>query len=198
MGGGISNQFQLLDDETSHLRMDRQEISFHDQVKLLAHICLILKSMKGDILEIGVWKGKSLALMSHFSNGCKVIGIDPLEFKNQEEEVTYFSKKMFPFAVVIADYAELAIKEVLRHSRSFKLVHIDGGHETRNVLLDFLLYAPLLLSGGFLVFDDYGDHQFSPKVKPSVDLLIEAGLVEDFEIIGQIKEFPNSFVLRKK
>jgi hypothetical protein len=127
-----------------------------------------------------------------------VIGIDPMEFKNQLEEVTHFGKTLFPSALVIVDYAERAIKEVLLHSGSFKLVHIDGGHETRNVLLDFLLYAPLVLRGGFLVFDDYSDYQFSPKVKPSVDLLIEAGLVEDFEIIGQLKEFPNSFVLRKK
>jgi hypothetical protein len=193
----ISSRFQTLSDVTSRLRMDREEISFHDQVKLLGHLCLILKSVKGDILEIGVWKGKSLALMSLFSDGSKVIGVDPLEFKNQQEEVNYFRQEMFPSAVIIADYAEYAVNEVLRHSRNFKLVHIDGGHKSRNVCLDFLLYSPLVLSGGFLVFDDYGDHEFSPEVKPSVDMLIKNGLVEDFVIIGQIKEFPNSFILRK-
>ena len=43
--------------------MERSELSFHDQVKLLGFLANILKDKKGDIVEIGVWKGKSLALM---------------------------------------------------------------------------------------------------------------------------------------
>jgi hypothetical protein len=193
----ISNTFRILAEESTHSRMDRQEVSFHDQVKLLGHLCLVLNSTKGDLLEIGVWKGKSLALMSYFSTDSKVIGIDPLEFKNQKAELLFFKEAIFPSAIIIEDYAEYAVQEVVKHSTSFKMIHIDGGHEMRNVVLDFLLYSPMLICGGFLVFDDYGDHQFSPNVKPAVDLLISSGLVKGFEVIGQLLEFPNSFILRK-
>ena len=194
----ISDRFRILADENTNARMIRQEISFHSQVKLLGHLCLIMKSMEADILEIGVWKGKSLALMSQLSNKSKVIGIDPLEFENQKDELFYFKEAIFPSAIIVESYAEHAVHEVLQHSSSFKLIHVDGGHEMRNVFLDFLLYSPMLVSNGFLVFDDYGDQKFSPSVKPAVDLLISSGLVFGFEVIGQLPEFPDSFVLRKK
>jgi cephalosporin hydroxylase len=194
----ITLQFEKLSKHEDRLRMDRKEISFHSQVKLLGHLLLQTESIKGDVLEIGIWKGKSLSLMSYFTKAGKVIGIDPFEFRNQKAEVEYFSKAMFKDAILIPDFSEHAIKKVLEYSNGFKLIHIDGGHEMKNVLLDFLIYSPFIVEGGYIVFDDYGDFEFSPRVKPSVDLLVENGLTADFEVIGQISEFPSSYILRRR
>jgi hypothetical protein len=82
-------------------------------------------------------------------------------------------------------------------STQLKLLHIDGGHLEKNVIWDFLLYSPLLKTGGFLVFDDYNDSKFSPQVGPTVDLLKKHGYFKDFQIIGTTRDFPNSYVLQK-
>jgi hypothetical protein len=193
----ISNQFEFFASDTNRPKMQRPELSFHSEVKLLGHLALFLDNLQGDTLEIGVWKGKSLALLSLLTKNGKVIGIDPLEFDQQKEELNYFHQRIFKEALIIEAYSEIAVRDVLQVTGSLKLLHIDGGHEFRNVILDFLLYSPLVLPGGFIVFDDYGDDQFSPQVRPSVHMLIDFGLASNFEIIGQVKQFQNSFIMKK-
>jgi len=178
-------------------RMERREISFHDQVKLLAYLLLFMKGkIQGDILEIGVWKGKSLALIESFSESGKTYGLDYCLFENQFEEISFFQKKFFPQAKVIAKSAEMATAEVFQTSEALKLLHIDGGHERDNVWADFLIYSNLVKPGGFIVFDDYVD-PLSPHVGPAVDELNARGFFRNYEVIGQLEAFPSSFVLRK-
>ena len=58
--------------------MARRELSFHDHVRLRGYLCLLLEGIPGDLVEIGVWKGKSLVLMNEISNRQRwVIGLDP-------------------------------------------------------------------------------------------------------------------------
>lgn len=179
------------------VRMARQEMSFHSDIKLLGFLSKILSEIEGDILEIGVWKGKSLFFMEKFSKLGNIIGIDPCEFENQSEEIQFYRESMKSKSVLIQNYSELALPQLLNISTKLKMLHIDGGHLEKNIIWDFMLYAPLLISGGYLIFDDYMDNQFSPEVKPTVDLLKKNGFFRDFQIIGIIHEYPNSFVLQK-
>ena len=193
----LTSEFDSCAAHSDRPRMDREELSFHSDVKLLGHLCLEVEPLPGDILEIGVWKGKSLALMYRLSSNTKIIGIDPFEFDKQFEETSFFRDRIFKEAILIKDYAEFAFQHVFEMTRKLKLLHIDGGHEPRNVVLDFLLYSGLLVPGGYIVFDDYGDFQYSPQVRPTVDMLIKNGFTNQFELIGQIREYPNSFVLKR-
>ncbi|MDE1193805.1 MAG: class I SAM-dependent methyltransferase [Pseudomonas sp.] len=63
--------------------------------------------------------------------------------------------------------SELCAERFYNLSPKVALLHIDGGHAGRNVLLDFLLYSPSVVPGGFIVFDDYGDYLHSPEVGPA-------------------------------
>jgi len=179
--------------------MARREISFHDHVRLLGYLCLLLDNQPGDIVEIGVWKGKSLCLMNE---ACKqqrrIIGIDPLALPKQYEEFTHYKKALFPNAKIIHGFSELCGERFYSLSPQVALLHIDGGHEGRNVLLDFLLYSPSVLPGGFIVFDDYADHQYSPEVGPAVDILRAGGYFRGFQIIGCTHGFENSYVIQKQ
>lgn len=179
--------------------MPRKELSFHEQVKFLGYLCLLVESMPGDIIEIGVWKGKSLAFMNEMcSRKRKVIGIDPMELHNQAEELIFYHQHIFPEAILIQGYSEFSIERAYQYSSRIAILHIDGGHLGRNVLLDFLLYSPSLLSGGFLVFDDYTDWEYSPEVGPAVDMLRAGGYFKDFHIFGSVPGYANSYLLQKK
>jgi hypothetical protein len=195
----LGAEFDKVNRRKLHRYMERREVSFHSDVKLLGYAAIASRGITGDILEIGVWKGKSLALMHRLAGrDSKAIGIDPLELEGQDKEIAVFQKKLFPKVVVVQSYSEYGPAQVLALSRTFKIVHIDGGHFARNVWIDFLAYAQFVVPGGYLIFDDYADVKFSPEVGPAVDAMRELGLFEDFEIIGQVQPYANSYVLRRR
>ena len=179
--------------------MRRRELSFHDHVKLLGYLALECKDLDGDILEIGVWKGKSLALMDRLSSkSTKIFGIDPCEVAGQEFELREFLNRLVPEAKIIIDFSEKALLNFKDLTNKIKILHIDGGHFEKNVWSDFLLYSKFVISRGYIVFDDYNDHFHSPEVKLAVDGMLNKNLFNDFEILGVLKQFSNSFVIQKK
>lgn len=180
------------------LAMERRELSFHDQVRLLGYLTFLIAELPGDLVEIGVWKGKSLMLMNEVCNHeRRVIGIDPFELPNQFEEFSYYKDLMLPDAQVVRGFSELSAERFYNLEPSVALLHIDGGHKRRNVVLDFLLYSPSVVSGGFIVLDDYRDFQHSPEVGPTVDLLRATGFFEGFNVLGSVHGFENSYVLQR-
>jgi len=183
------------------LAMSRRELSFHDHVKCLGFLCWLLEhnNVAGDIIEIGVWKGKSTSFMNEIcQHQRRIISIDPMALHNQENELRFYHQHLFPKVNLIRGYSELSIERVLSLNPNTVLLHIDGGHEGRHVLLDFLLYSPTVIPGGFIVFDDYRDHQYSPQVGPAVDLLRAGGFFNGFDVIGSLPGFENSYLLQKQ
>ncbi|MGM3186621.1 class I SAM-dependent methyltransferase [Musicola paradisiaca] len=124
--------------------------------------------------------------------------MDPMELPNQESELRFYHERLFPEVHLIRGYSELSIERVLVLNPHTVMLHIDGGHRGRNVLLDFLLYSPTVVKGGFIVFDDYRDHEFSPEVGPAVDLLRAGGYFNGFDVIGSLPGFENSYLLQKR
>jgi cephalosporin hydroxylase len=178
--------------------MDRTELSFHPHVKLLGFLCLEVATLPGDIVEIGVWKGKSLALMQRLTQSpTKVIGIDPCELKGQQNELRYFHQTVFPESQIIEGYSQLSIEKVLDISKQFKLLHIDGGHSSENVWMDFLIYERFVIPGGYIVFDDYVDPDYSPAVGRTVDKMRHLGVFKNYYEVGQVLGYESSFVLHK-
>ena len=136
----LSADFEAMQALMPERLMQRRELSFHHFVRLLGFLCIDLESVTGDILEIGVWKGKSLALMRRLTSpATQVIGIDPVLIDGQKAELEYFRSTLFPDARIIEDYSERALEKVLGMTSHLKLLHIDGGHESRNVWLDTIL-----------------------------------------------------------
>ncbi|MFT0531234.1 class I SAM-dependent methyltransferase [Castellaniella hirudinis] len=178
--------------------MARKELSFHDQVRLLAYLCNLLGDLPGDVVEIGVWKGKSLSLMNEVCNRQRrVIGIDPFALDKQFEEFSHYKRLLFPNVMVLRGFSELCAADFYALNPTVALLHIDGGHEGRNVLLDFLLYAPSVVPGGFVVFDDYADAAYSPEVGPAVDLLRAGGYFSQYNVLGSVRGFENSYLIQK-
>jgi len=179
--------------------MAQRQTSFHDNVKLLGYLCLDVATLSGDLLEIGVWKGKSLAFLDRLKqSNSTVIGIDPCMEVGQSDELDYFRNQIFPKCKIIKDCSNLCVDKVMGHSQRFKLLHIDGNHLSAHVQLDFLFYERFVVPGGYIVFDDYGDDVASPEVRISVDHLRNINYFADFDILGQMHPFQASFVLRRR
>ncbi|PKO87248.1 MAG: cephalosporin hydroxylase [Betaproteobacteria bacterium HGW-Betaproteobacteria-12] len=178
--------------------MERRELSFHDHVRLLGYLCHLIQDLPGDIVEIGVWKGKSLSLMNEVCNHQRrIIGIDPFALPNQLAEFSHYRNLIFPNAIILPGYSELCGERFVNLAPKVALLHIDGGHLGWNVLLDFLLYAPSVVPGGFIVFDDYTDARYCPEVGPTVDLLRATGYFKGFNVLGSIHGFENSYVIQR-
>ena len=193
----LSSEYESVYNQIPDPTMERSELSFHEQVKLLGYLCLDLFHRPGDILEIGVWKGKSLSFMGRLSQkGTKIVGVDPCEITGQKEELSIFINTIIPEATVLVDYSERAVRQVAAISKKYKIIHIDGGHLAHHVWADFLLYSKFLAEGGYLVFDDYADVKSSPEVKTAVDEMYRSGMFDNFEVLGPIDGFLNSFVLK--
>jgi hypothetical protein len=194
----LSEEFEAAYSAMPIKYMERKELSFHTFVKLLGFLCIDLASLYGDIVEIGVWKGKSLAFMQRLTQGpTKVIGIDPCELGGQQNELAYFHRAVFPECSLIVGYSQLSIEKVLRLSRRFKLLHIDGGHASQNVWMDFLMYERFVIPGGYIVFDDYTDSEYSPEVGPTIDRMRDMGIFKNYYNIGSLPNYENSYVLLK-
>ena len=177
--------------------MERKELSFHSSIKLLGYLCLENFELPGDILEIGVWKGKSLTFMSRLSSASSnIIGVDPCEIEGQHQELLSLIKVMSPRSLIISEYSERAVRQVLSVSRQIKLLHIDGGHLRDQVWSDFIIYSQFIRPGGYIVFDDY-DTKDSPEVGPAIDDMYRLGFFENFDVIGPVAGFKHSFLLKK-
>ena len=195
----ISERYVYHDSQYKSPKMARRELGFHDEVKILAYVSHLTRSVPGDFLEIGVWKGKSLALIREFCDPEKrVIGIDPLIVPGQFDDFLYFHDAILKGVDFIHGFSEQGLSKVLGITNKLCAIHIDGGHLFNNVLTDFVLYDRLLSSGGIIVFDDYNDRLNSPEVKLAVDYLTRWFTGSDYEILGTLNKFPNPFVIVKR
>jgi SAM-dependent methyltransferase len=195
----LSEQFETTYSSIPIKYMERTELSFHPFVKLLGFLCIELTPLIGDVVEIGVWKGKSLAFMERLVQApTKVIGIDPCELQGQKSELQYFHQTIFPECALIIGYSHFSIEKVLQSSQKFKLLHIDGGHARENVWMDFLMYERFVVPGGYIVFDDYMDHEYCPEIGPTIDKMREMGIFDQYHDIGSVPNYENSYLLIKR
>ena len=112
--------------------MQRRELSFHDHVRLLGYLSALIADLPGDVVEIGVWKGKSLMLINEVCNReRRVIGIDPFALPNQFEEFSHYHELLLPNATVIRSFSELAAGRFDRVRRLRRLRTFARGRANR-------------------------------------------------------------------
>lgn len=160
-------------------------------------------------LEIGCHAGTSAGLMLQRPK-TNVLSIDCGTFIKKDVVCSNIGKVMywgtFDYLESYSEFEE-STRWVRSKNVEFDILFIDGDHSTKAVMRDFLLYKEFVKKGGFIVFDDYNDHKYSPGVKPAVDSIVK-DIDLDFIVIGDLdntfeahpKEMTknNCFILRKK
>ena len=136
---------------------------------------LVLKSKPSVIVEIGVWGGKSLIPMAYALRENKqgvIYGIDPWESHESVQWVQDEANKHFwqsadhhwvlQHLMGKVDYFGLqnqvrlvkASSENAEPIENIDILHIDGNHAEHTSYGDVIKWAPLVKSGGFVIFDD--------------------------------------------
>ncbi len=64
-----------------------------------------------------------------------------------------------------------------KKTKSYDMIHIDGGHDTHTVVNDFIYTRQLLKKGGVVVFDDYNYH----NIKEVVDYYRDIGIISEYD-----------------
>lgn len=151
------------------------------------HFALILKQqalmgMRGDVIEIGTWFGRSAAILAaHLGEGERLVAIDAFQEQTQDRYSDRPTVSGFKAAIadVLPDLRLDRVVVIAGDSRSvelagvgpFRFAHVDGGHSFDECLADLLLVADHMLPGGVIAVDDF-DHADWPEVKPAVDEFI--------------------------
>jgi hypothetical protein len=140
-------------------------------------------------LEVGVFEGRSLFWMLDnvlTGNGASAVAVD--HFAGDYQKVfadNLRTSGKCKRVTVIKDRSESVLRNL--QPRSFDIVFIDGSHAARDVLTDSVLSWQLLVDGGLLIWDDYGNE------KPRDEFLTLAKVPEDLKPKAAIDAFLTSF-----
>ena len=131
-----------------------------------------------NIVEVGVYKGKSFCFLSHFiKDNENLYGYDT--FPEDCYESTKLALKNYgtnsQYELIKADTSELNNDDIKAKidGKGIRILHIDAGHEYHEVFYSLLSFSPYVIDTGVIVIDDYQDPEFPG---------IEAALLDFCEI----------------
>ena len=125
----------------------------------------------GDVAEIGVYKGKSLVLLSLLkSESQRLLGFDLFDQDFQvttEQNLSDFGTRenVILKKGLTSDISQSDL-ETLVHT-PLRFLHIDAGHEYHEVLEQLELFTPFVGDQGIIAMDDYQDREF-PGIEAAV------------------------------
>jgi cephalosporin hydroxylase len=196
--------------------------TFHHHYHILYDIITAIEKpplIPINYLEIGTFGGASCSLVLSHPKDINAFCLDtfkeaPIDLV--ERNLNRFKKPFDNFKTIVGDsqkeetleMVKRSIVEVVKRSISIDLFYIDGDHSYQGCMNDFLNYSDLVVSGGYIVFDDYHDVEYSPQVKHAVDYIVSELLFNQYDVIGSFRNslgakpsemiFNNEFILRKK
>lgn len=125
----------------------------------------------GDVAEVGVFHGKSLALLSLLKDPQEnLLGFDLFNEDHQERTESNIEEYGQTSGVELikgltTDIARVDLDAMLQSQIRF--LHIDAGHEYHEVLEQLLLFTPYVGDQGIIAMDDYQDREF-PGIEAAV------------------------------
>lgn len=195
-----------------HIVRNMEGKTFHHHFHILYDILTTIRKPEINYLEIGTYCGASTSLVLSHPKKISAICIDTFS----EAPTDLVERNLNKFKNINSNYELLVgdskdddiIKKTKSKTEEVDLFYIDGDHSFQGCLEDFLNFSDLITPGGYVVFDDYHDVNYSPQVKHAVDYIVSDFLFDQFEVIGSfrnsLKVYPsemvynNQFIIRKK
>lgn len=169
--------------------------TFHHHYHILLDIANTYnKNYEVVYVEIGCYAGGSACLLLQRPN-TKVISIDlgypiPFEIVNKNISNHNVHNNFYNYIRGNSQQKETVdtLKNLIDH---IDILFIDGDHSYNGVINDFLLYEELVLSKGYIIFDDYNDQKYSPEVKIAVNEIVKS-YSNKYKIIGTLPNIYNA------
>lgn len=134
---------------------------FHPVAQYLWHFLLDYQEASqiiGNTMEIGVYRGKSAALMAlHTQENEKAVFCDKF-FNPETKDMLSSLMKGAPTFLEKTSYSITPTSDLKDLQHSFRFIHIDGGHAGGESYADLKLADELLSEDGIICLDDF----FSP------------------------------------
>lgn len=127
--------------------------------------------IRGDLCEVGVFKGKSLVLLSLLKRdterllGFDIFDEDHLEATQQGLSAFNAEKNVELYKGLTSDISLDMLDERIKNPLRF--LHIDAGHEYHEVLEQLAIFTPYLADHAIIAMDDYQDREF-PGIEAAV------------------------------
>ena len=173
---------------------------FHEWTHILYGIRTLLGTELKTYMEIGSYIGSSASLIAINPYPTNIICIDPCNLPpshyggtiNQGETLikNINSNNIHNRNIKLyKNYStDLNLLQTLKkYNTKVDILFIDGAHDYNGVINDWKNYNGFVNSGGYIIFEDYNDHKYSPEVKPAVDEIMKNIDTSKYEIIGSPK-----------
>ena len=113
-----------------------------------------LKNENFNFLEIGTWKGASLASFHNYFNKAQIYGIDR-NFKNK-----YFSKRLKFLYCDTTNLDDLKKIKKKFNRKKFKIIIDDGSHLLKDIIHNLKFFYQFLDYGGYYIIEDYNHPKY--------------------------------------
>jgi predicted O-methyltransferase YrrM len=150
-------------------------MAFHDdwypkaQLDNLVRICEYTKPLKGAVVEIGCWEGKSTVALANTCFPETLIAVDSWE-GNLGEGPNHVTVELLKQRDVYGDFVE-NVRTLTRGNvkieradcfefiaglgEPIKFCHVDASHDYASVKRTLEMLAPMIVEGGIICGDDY-------------------------------------------
>lgn len=161
------------------------------------HLILSLQSLwnlKGDLLEIGSYHGRSTSMMaSYLAPDEKIVICDAFESDTDDQ----YQNKPSPEKLIASIFRinkglkkrQIVIHQCLSNDLSldedeqFRFIHIDGGHSAEQAYCDLMLCKNHLLPNGIMAMDDYHNEMW-PGVTEGTDRFLQYN--DDIRVLADL------------
>jgi predicted O-methyltransferase YrrM len=169
--------------------------TFHHHYHILFDLAQEFNIQHINYVEIGCYAGGSACLMLQRPN-TNVVSIDlgyPISPDIVQKNINKFNKLTNSYTYLQGNSQTIEmVNQLTNIIDSIDILFIDGDHSYQGVINDFSLYHDLVKPGGYIVFDDYNDSQYSPEVNPAVNEIIKQ-FSSQYKIIGTIPNLYNAY-----
>jgi cephalosporin hydroxylase len=210
-----NNTFKITEEsliKLNEISENMEGTTFHKHTHILYDIRTEFGDKPITYLEIGSYAGASISLISShkYPTNCFTLDLGtPISPDIVKRNVSKFKNEQSSFDYIQGNSQDInIINHVKNEIKEIDILFIDGDHSKNGVFEDFNNYSSLVKNGGYIAFDDYLDHQYSPEVYGAVNDIVLNLNPDEYDIIGVLtydllKNFTNLeknniFLLKKK